>query len=70
MSFSFQIEKNLVNCKEAFADVMLFKVFEKKAAAYFAQVLWQPCFEFYFVNKITLKAVVISKNTPYGNFAR
>uniref|UniRef100_A0A0R3RYB6 Rhodanese domain-containing protein n=1 Tax=Elaeophora elaphi TaxID=1147741 RepID=A0A0R3RYB6_9BILA len=32
-----EIEKNLRNSKEAFGDIQLFKIFEKKAAAYFAQ---------------------------------
>ncbi|CAG9539488.1 unnamed protein product [Cercopithifilaria johnstoni] len=32
-----EIDKNLRNSKEAFGDVQLFKVFEKKAATYFAQ---------------------------------
>ncbi|VDP15082.1 unnamed protein product [Onchocerca flexuosa] len=32
-----EIEKNLRNSKEAFGDVQLFKIFERKAATYFAQ---------------------------------
>uniref|UniRef100_A0A915Q8C5 Timeless N-terminal domain-containing protein n=1 Tax=Setaria digitata TaxID=48799 RepID=A0A915Q8C5_9BILA len=32
-----EMERNLKNSKEAFGDVQLFKVFEKKTAAYFAQ---------------------------------
>uniref|UniRef100_A0A8R1XNP4 TIMELESS domain-containing protein n=1 Tax=Onchocerca volvulus TaxID=6282 RepID=A0A8R1XNP4_ONCVO len=32
-----EIEKNLRNSKEAFGDVQLFKIFERKASAYFAQ---------------------------------
>lgn len=44
MSLLLQIEKNLRNSKEAFGDVQLFKIFERKTATYFAQV----CIEFHF----------------------